>query len=179
LERISRGLVRHPGRGELAQLLIDEREQFISGFRVATLNGVEDASDGTDAGNTTLFSSTRPENWHLAVPQDRRNTPSMWIQSPGRAQIGTDNCPVWEQILPSPFTSSWTSEGPIGSAARTPEALSYVFAQLDVPVRQIHEVLPTVMVREREVDLNEGTPFGPLGFADQAHSSLLGSMVGL
>ncbi len=34
-------------------------------------------------------------------------------------------------------------------------------------------MLPTVVLVEREIDLQEGTPLRPLGLADEAHSSLL------
>jgi hypothetical protein len=45
LQRITRGFVRHPGGRQLAQLLIDQRQQFIGGPGVALVDGVEDAGD--------------------------------------------------------------------------------------------------------------------------------------
>ena len=42
-------------------------------------------------------------------------------------------------------------------------------AQLDIPVREIDKVLPEVVLRRRERNLDEWPPFRPLGFADQAH----------
>lgn len=54
-----------------------------------------------------------------------------------------------------------------------------VFAQLDVPVREINEVFPTVVLIEAEIDLHERTPLGPFGFLDQMHPGLLRCAVGL
>jgi hypothetical protein len=42
---MSRSFLRHPGRGELAQFLIDQREQLASGVRIALLDGRQDARD--------------------------------------------------------------------------------------------------------------------------------------
>jgi hypothetical protein len=42
-------------------------------------------------------------------------------------------------------------------------------AQLDVPVSQIDEVLPEIVLRRGKCNLNERTPFWSFGFADQAH----------
>ena len=54
-----------------------------------------------------------------------------------------------------------------------------IFTQLDVPVGEVNEMFPTVMPRQAEVDLHEGTPLRPLGFADEVQSGLLRRAVGL
>ena len=51
--------------------------------------------------------------------------------------------------------------------------LSHILAQLDVPVGEVNEVFPTVVLVEREIDLQEGTPLRPLGLANETHSSFL------
>ena len=52
--------------------------------------------------------------------------------------------------------------------AGKPSLFSLV-AQLNVPVRQIDEVLPEIVLRRSKRDLNKWPPLRPLGFADQAH----------
>ena len=59
----------------------------------------------------------------------------------------------------------------ISITARKPSVLELI-AQLDVPVCQIDEVLPEIMLRRSKGDLNEWSPLRPLGFADQAHVRL-------
>ena len=44
-----------------------------------------------------------------------------------------------------------------------------LIAQFDVPVRQIDEVLPEVVLRGRKCDMHERPPLRSLGFANQAH----------
>jgi len=44
------------------------------------------------------------------------------------------------------------------------------FAQFDVPVREVHEVFPTVVMRKADVKLNERTPLGPARLADEVHA---------
>src|SRR5256886_10623731 len=44
-----------------------------------------------------------------------------------------------------------------------------LIAQFNVPVREIDEVLPEIMLRRGKSDVDEGTPFWPLRLADQAH----------
>jgi len=44
LEGLAGGFVRHPGRGQLAQLFIDQREQFVGGVGIALLDGRQDVS---------------------------------------------------------------------------------------------------------------------------------------
>ena len=51
--------------------------------------------------------------------------------------------------------------------------LSNLFAQLDVPISEVDEVLPTIVLVQREVNLHERSPLWPLGLADQTHASLL------
>lgn len=45
LQRLSRLLLRHPLRRQLAQLIIDQRQQLLGGTRVALFDGREDAGD--------------------------------------------------------------------------------------------------------------------------------------
>src|ERR1017187_9563447 len=63
------------------------------------------------------------------------------------------------------------------SAFRPP--LLHVLAQLDVPVGEVNKVLPTVVVMQAEVDLDERPPLGPFGLADKMQAGLLGRAVGL
>ena len=44
-----------------------------------------------------------------------------------------------------------------------------VGAEFDVPVSEIEEVFPTVVLLESQVDLHEGPPLRSLGFADEMH----------
>src|SRR6185312_7090644 len=48
-----------------------------------------------------------------------------------------------------------------------------VFAQLHVPIRQIHEVLPAVVLMQAEIDLHEWPPFRAFRFAHQVHARFL------
>jgi hypothetical protein len=65
---LSGGFVRHPGSGELAQFLIDQREQFVSGLRITLLEGRQDARDiahgrgGIRFCKAALFRSRTGEN---------------------------------------------------------------------------------------------------------------------
>ena len=52
-----------------------------------------------------------------------------------------------------------------------------VFPNLDVPVRQIDEVLPTIVAVQAEVNLNEGTPFRTFRLTDQMQASFLRSSI--
>ena len=54
-----------------------------------------------------------------------------------------------------------------------------VFAEFDVPVGEVEEVFPTVVLVEAEIDLDEGAPFGALGLADEMEAGFLGRVVGL
>ncbi len=44
-----------------------------------------------------------------------------------------------------------------------------LIAQLDIPVSEIDEVLPEIVLGRSKRDLNKWPPLRPLGFADQAH----------
>ena len=48
-----------------------------------------------------------------------------------------------------------------------------VFAEFHVPIRQINEVLPTVVLIEAEVDLHEGTPFRAFRFSYEVQTCFL------
>jgi hypothetical protein len=45
LQSLARGFVRHSMRGKLAQFVVNERKQFLSGLGLALLQAVEDARD--------------------------------------------------------------------------------------------------------------------------------------
>src|SRR5262249_58655145 len=47
LERLARPLGGQPGRGQLTQLVVDEREQLFGRTRVASLDGGQDVGDVT------------------------------------------------------------------------------------------------------------------------------------
>lgn len=47
LERLAGGLVRHPGRRELAEFIVDDRQQLAGCGRVALLDGMENAGHVT------------------------------------------------------------------------------------------------------------------------------------
>lgn len=55
---------------------------------------------------------------------------------------------------------------------------SNILAQLHVPVRQINEVFPTVVLVETEVDLHERTPLGSLRLFDEMQSDFLRRVIG-
>ena len=52
-----------------------------------------------------------------------------------------------------------------------------VFPNLDVPVRQVDKVLPTIVTVQAEVNLNEGAPFRAFRFTDQMQASFVWSSV--
>ena len=53
------------------------------------------------------------------------------------------------------------------------------FAQLDVPVSEINEVFPAIVLVQAETDLHEGTPLRPLGFPDEVQARFLRCAIGL
>ena len=55
---------------------------------------------------------------------------------------------------------------------------SDVFAQLNVPVSEIDEMLPTIVTVQAEIDLHKRTPFRPLWFADKIESGFLRRAIG-
>jgi hypothetical protein len=54
-----------------------------------------------------------------------------------------------------------------------------ILAELNIPVGQINEMLPTIVLIEREVNLHERPPLGPLGLTNQMHPGFLGRAIGL
>ena len=44
-----------------------------------------------------------------------------------------------------------------------------LFTQLHVPVRDVEEMLPAIVILRPEIDLDERTPLRPLRFADEMH----------
>src|SRR5262249_2090856 len=61
LQRVSCGLIRHFGSGELAQLLIDQRQQFCGGFRIALFDGRQEVSE----------IAHKQRLWLLAAPRQK------------------------------------------------------------------------------------------------------------
>jgi hypothetical protein len=53
-----------------------------------------------------------------------------------------------------------------------------VFAEFDVPVGKVDEVLPTVVAVQGEIDLHKRAPFGALGLAYEMHAGFVGGPVG-
>jgi hypothetical protein len=43
LQRLARGFVGHPVRGQPAQFFVHQRQQFVRRFGIAVLDGIEDA----------------------------------------------------------------------------------------------------------------------------------------
>ena len=71
LERLARLLLGQPLRGQLAQLVVDQRQQLLGGVRVALLDGGQDAGDlahwhyleaGTSRGTSSPYSARRFRN---------------------------------------------------------------------------------------------------------------------
>src|SRR6266550_7865016 len=55
-------------------------------------------------------------------------------------------------------------------ASQTPyNSQQRLVAQFDIPVREINEVLPEIVLGRSKGDLDKRPPLRPLGFADQAH----------
>src|SRR2546430_6650239 len=55
-------------------------------------------------------------------------------------------------------------------ASQTPyNSQQRLVAQFDVPVREINEVFPQIVLRRSKSDLDERPPLRSLRFADQAH----------
>src|SRR4029077_8408203 len=48
-----------------------------------------------------------------------------------------------------------------------------IFSKLDVPVGEIDEVLPAIVLMQAEVDLDKWPPLRPLRFANEMHPRLL------
>src|SRR5688572_6234492 len=53
-----------------------------------------------------------------------------------------------------------------------------LFAEFDVPIGQIEEMLPAIVVLSAEIDLDERTPLRPLGLANEMHAGFGRSTVG-
>ena len=78
LERLA-GLLRgQPGGGELAQLVVDERQQLGRGLRVAGRGRVEQAGDVGHAGEcTTTGTDPRPEKGDCGAGRARTSVPAL------------------------------------------------------------------------------------------------------
>jgi len=50
-------------------------------------------------------------------------------------------------------------------------------AQFHVPIGQVNEMLPAFVMVHSKIDLDEGTPFWALGFADEMHAGFLWRVV--
>src|SRR6266702_7900857 len=64
-------------------------------------------------------------------------------------------------------------------AANTPTRSLNVFTQFDVPVSQVDEVFPAIVLVQAETDLHERTPLGPLGYPDEVQARFLRCAIGL
>src|SRR5262245_30745428 len=63
LEGLTRLLFGHPRRGQLPQLVVDKRKQFVRGLRIACRGRVEQTSDvGHNAEHTPARTDRRSEN---------------------------------------------------------------------------------------------------------------------
>ena len=54
-----------------------------------------------------------------------------------------------------------------------------LLAQLDVPIGEIEEMPPAIVLMTREANVNEWPPFGALWLADKLKTGLLGKPVAL
>ncbi len=54
-----------------------------------------------------------------------------------------------------------------------------ILAQLDVPIREVDEMLPAVMTVQGKINLHKRAPFGALGLAHQVHVGLVRGPIGL
>ena len=66
-----------------------------------------------------------------------------------------------------------------GTSGGTQQPLGTFFTQFDVPVGEIEEMFPTIVVRDPEIDLDKRPPFGAFGFAYQMDPGLVRRAVGL
>jgi hypothetical protein len=67
LERLTRRLLRHPRRRQLAQLLVHQREQFVRSFRVALFDAIEDSRKITHVASETQLASRDNQNGAYAL----------------------------------------------------------------------------------------------------------------
>jgi hypothetical protein len=65
-----------------------------------------------------------------------------------------------------------------GNTVPAPLELTGVFTEFHVPIGEIHEVFPTVVLLQAQADLHEGTPFWPLRFADKLQPGFVRTAVG-
>ena len=65
MERVTGGFVGHLVRGEFAQLLIDERQQFLRGFGIAVLDGFEESRDVAHGARLWKTSRETTSGWEL------------------------------------------------------------------------------------------------------------------
>lgn len=66
-----------------------------------------------------------------------------------------------------------------GEAIRLHQTRSADFlADFDIPVSQIEEVLPTIVIVQMDVDLDEWSPFRAFRFSDEVQASFKGSAIG-
>lgn len=57
-------------------------------------------------------------------------------------------------------------------------SVAEVFTEFHVPVGEVNEMLPAFVLVQSQIDLNERTPLGPLGLANEMHARLLRRVVG-
>ncbi len=75
------GFVSHPGRGKLAEFLINQREQFVGGHGVALLSAIEDAGDIAHRVITLPAASLRYAVARTTPPSTRRAAPFVALAS--------------------------------------------------------------------------------------------------
>ena len=76
----------------------------------------------------------------------------------------------------SPMTPEQRGQG---WNASLPKSDLHILAQLNIPISQVDEMFPTVVLVQAETDLHERTPLGPLGFADEVQAGFLRGSIGL
>ena len=64
------------------------------------------------------------------------------------------------------------------STAFSNQHLLPVISQFHVPIRQVQEMSPAIVVVKSQVDLDKRSPLRPFGFADQPHARFLRRAVG-
>ena len=78
------------------------------------------------------------------------------------------------------WQAGWISS--IRACSRTeqgsPGSLLGIFAQFDVPVGEVEEVFPAIVVLQADVQLNKRTPLRPLGLANKVHARFVRGAIG-
>src|SRR5262249_34280766 len=121
LERLARLLLGQPDGSELAQFVVDEREQLLRGARAAVLDGGQDLRDVSHAAKHTLAErAPRPETGHRPAPPAPGAYPA--AMTPNRS-APRDRCPaeVQARLLPSVRTAGCALRCDRRMARRSPQ----------------------------------------------------------